>query len=939
MAARPPRRSGSATRPTCCSRAFVTCLRCPTRSRPRRRRSRRPRRSRRCCSRSRSSSRAEPAAADRAGDRTGGSASRSPATAARSGRRRRADPVPLTRSRTCLSRFPRMFLSRRRPSPPSRSRHRRPHSSPPRDGTVRWWAATGSSMTFGPASNGSPPSGEPPAWWSPANPASARPGSLPSSPGRSRTCDTARSPARRPTSVAPAGRWPISSRPSRGSMPLHRPADVRDRLAELFDGHADADRILPELRAILALDGAPDPDLLRWVLRRLVEVSVDAATLVQIDDADRVGAGFVRLLSDVTTAARDAPLLIVLTSTGDADGVPTMRVAPLGPDDAAMLVGKLLGAAEPGVAAAVAARAGGNPFAIEQALALLTETGTLAPGQGRWMPLADLAQVPMPDTPIALIRQRLQTLPAQELAVIGMAAVAGERFAAEPLLDVLPPEARAGAPAHLADLVARGYLLIETPTDLPLPASAARPGDPRRGARLGAGDGARARRARSRAGRRRPPLASRRRGGRSPRGQLPAPAGHGAGRAQRRARDAGVVGVRGGRARRSRRGRAAGATGRGAARSRPRSPRRAALPGGRARLGRGARTPGRSRDRRGRPCVLGCRRRRRLARPAAARPPPDDGRPRRCSRGRPGDRRRSDRGLRRGRPRVGVVQGVGPSRPRAHGARAERDGRRRPDEGRRQRGGRRTVARGDVGASGRGGGAPRRPRARRGSGGALHLLPAPRSRTVGRARHPRRVGAPAGASFRVRHRALGHHRVDRGARGAGRLRRPCRGAVPGGADRDPHRTAGRRRATDATGARRGGARARRRASRGVGGLVRAHPDQRRGTARRGAGAGRRRRGARARHHHAGGMAHGSGPRDGATRPRRARRTPGARSAEPCRADGLHRAPRHRAVGRGRRPAPGRASVRGRAVREASAPAVRATRGDRPGSGDRRAGRC
>ena len=108
--------------------------------------------------------------------------------------------------------------------------------------------------------------------------------------------------------MAPAGRWPISSRPSSGIDALAPAADVRDRLAELFDGHADADRILPELHAILALDGAPDPDLLRWVLRRLVEVSVDAATLVQIDDADRVGAGFVRLLSDVTTAARDAPL-------------------------------------------------------------------------------------------------------------------------------------------------------------------------------------------------------------------------------------------------------------------------------------------------------------------------------------------------------------------------------------------------------------------------------------------------------------------------------------------------------------------------------------------------------------------------------------------------------------------------------------------------------
>ena len=74
-------------------------------------------------------------------------------------------------------------------------------------------------------------------------------------------------------------------------------------------------------------------------------------------------------------------------------------------------MGNLLGASEPGVDAAIAARAGGNPLAIEQALALLIETGTIAPGQGRWMPMADLTQVPVPDTSIGLIRQRLQTLP------------------------------------------------------------------------------------------------------------------------------------------------------------------------------------------------------------------------------------------------------------------------------------------------------------------------------------------------------------------------------------------------------------------------------------------------------------------------------------------------------------------------------------------------
>src|SRR5262249_10192547 len=106
-------------------------------------------------------------------------------------------------------------------------------------------------------------------------------------------------------------------------------------------------------------------------------------------------------------------------------------------------------------------RMSGLPFAIEQSLAMVTETGTLAPGNGRWMPLADLSRVPWPDTTVGAIRQRLQTLPPHELAVLGMAAVAGEHIATAPMLGVIPVDARPGVPAYLEDLVGRGYLIAE----------------------------------------------------------------------------------------------------------------------------------------------------------------------------------------------------------------------------------------------------------------------------------------------------------------------------------------------------------------------------------------------------------------------------------------------------------------------------------------------
>ncbi|HLB39541.1 MAG TPA: AAA family ATPase, partial [Actinomycetota bacterium] len=234
------------------------------------------------------------------------------------------------------------------------------------------------------------------------------------------------------------------------------------RLQELFAGQPDAARVLPHLAALVALDGATDPDQVAWALRRLVEVTIAGhPTLLQIDDADRAPAGFVRLLADVAGGVRDASLLIVLTMTRETDGVPCIRLAHLPAEDAALLVGELLGAADDGVAAAIAARAGGNPLALEQALATLAETGTLAPGQGRWLAMADLSQVPLPDGSLGMIRQRLQTLPPHELAVLGTAAVAGERLDVEPLLDVVPTDARAGVPTYLADLVARGYLVAD----------------------------------------------------------------------------------------------------------------------------------------------------------------------------------------------------------------------------------------------------------------------------------------------------------------------------------------------------------------------------------------------------------------------------------------------------------------------------------------------
>ncbi|MFL5789866.1 MAG: ATP-binding protein [Actinomycetota bacterium] len=269
-------------------------------------------------------------------------------------------------------------------------------------------------------------------------------------------------------SCAPAdgggARWPLAAlvEALAGLDPLAPAEPARARLTSLVAGQADADDLVAHLSAMLALEGASDPDHIRWALRRLLEAAAGGAPIVlHIDDADRAGSGFVRLLADVATAARGTPVLVAITTTRETENLPAIRLPALDREAIETLVGHLLGAAEDGVITALGARMSGLPFAIEQSLAMLTETGTLAPGSGRWMPLADLSRVPWPDTTVGAIRQRLQTLPPHELAVLGMAAVAGEHVATAPLLEVVPPDARPGMPAYLQDLVARGYLVAD----------------------------------------------------------------------------------------------------------------------------------------------------------------------------------------------------------------------------------------------------------------------------------------------------------------------------------------------------------------------------------------------------------------------------------------------------------------------------------------------
>jgi predicted ATPase len=179
--------------------------------------------------------------------------------------------------------------------------------------------------------------------------------------------------------------------------------------------------------------------------------------VVWIDDADRAGSGFHETIAELVASVNDAPLLVLRTGTAaPADAADVMRLEALADEDMEALAGELVG--DVGGLVRLARSRGGDPFALEQTLALLIEQGRLAMDRGRWVLSPDLSPTGVPEGVRELLQARIHSLPLDERAVIGLAAVVGEEFPWAPMEDLLPESARPAVRDHLEALAER-YLL------------------------------------------------------------------------------------------------------------------------------------------------------------------------------------------------------------------------------------------------------------------------------------------------------------------------------------------------------------------------------------------------------------------------------------------------------------------------------------------------
>jgi len=166
------------------------------------------------------------------------------------------------------------------------------------------------------------------------------------------------------------------------------------------------------------------------------------------------------LLNELVIATRDARLLLLVSYRPEYQDAWTMRphyrrvrLEPLATEGLAELLEALLGSdtSLAPLKAFLIARAGGNPFFVEEIVQTLVDTGALDGGRGRYRLTKPFSSVQVPPTVQAVLGARIDGLPAPEKQLLQEAAVIGHDvpFALLHAICGLPEDECRGLLGHL----------------------------------------------------------------------------------------------------------------------------------------------------------------------------------------------------------------------------------------------------------------------------------------------------------------------------------------------------------------------------------------------------------------------------------------------------------------------------------------------------------
>jgi tetratricopeptide (TPR) repeat protein len=241
-----------------------------------------------------------------------------------------------------------------------------------------------------------------------------------------------------------AAYWPLLEivKQAAGAEPSEPIERAVERIAGLLNGESSA---LEDARAIAGLvdlaQPSSDAEATSRAVRRLFEsIAAKTPLVVVLDDIHLATPAFLDLLIDVADQSYGVPLLLLCLAWPELDDrhpqwgenlatTTRIRLEPLVGEDAAELVGNLLpGSVDETLRARITDATAGNPFFVEELVAMLVDHGHIAPEDGVWRAVGALPQDLFPDTVDAVMAARLDGLPDDERSVLAAGSVEGMRF-------------------------------------------------------------------------------------------------------------------------------------------------------------------------------------------------------------------------------------------------------------------------------------------------------------------------------------------------------------------------------------------------------------------------------------------------------------------------------------------------------------------------------
>jgi class 3 adenylate cyclase/tetratricopeptide (TPR) repeat protein len=232
-------------------------------------------------------------------------------------------------------------------------------------------------------------------------------------------------------------------------------AGGEEALAALLADVEDGARIAELIRTAVGQGaGAAAAEETFWAIRRMLEqLARDRPLAVCFDDVHWASPTLLDLIEYLAGWMRDAPVLLLILARSELlelrpswatprANATLLALEPLSDAESDLLLARLAGAELPAeTRERIVGTAEGNPFFVEQMAAMAVEAG------------GDADRLRMPPTIQALLAERLDRLPTPERKLLERASVIGKEFFHHAVMDLMPPDQRGAAAAHLFSLI------------------------------------------------------------------------------------------------------------------------------------------------------------------------------------------------------------------------------------------------------------------------------------------------------------------------------------------------------------------------------------------------------------------------------------------------------------------------------------------------------